>query len=195
MVISRKRRWAHRPGVLKATACRLDHRPITPHRSTTSPYCTSSSCTIPTMYNSYLGQQPPGQQGYQPQYQIPQQTGYTQPQQTTFQQQPPQFLQTQATGYLGTGGFQTPTPQQGQFGVPPVPAIPSQYVPQTPQMGMQPTGFQQQQPQFQQVQQQQPQPQQMQQQPTALSTPTGHQRTSSTAMGTSARIPNGNISP
>lgn len=187
----------HCPGVLKATACVLttDRSPLTHHYTTRHP-CTSSSCTIPTMYNSYLGQQPPGQQGYQPQYQIPQQTGYTQPQQP-FQQQPPQFLQTQATGYLGAGGgFQTPTPQQGQFGVPPVPAIPSQYAPQTPQMGMQPTGFQQQQqPQFQQIQQPQPQPQQMQQQPTAVSTPTGHQRASSTAMGTSARIPNGNISP
>ena len=148
------------------------------------------------MYNSYLGQQPQGQQGYQPQYQIPQQTGYSQPQQQQQQpqfqqqQQQPQFLQTQATGYFGGGGFQAQSPQPGQYGVPPVPTIPTQYAPQTPQLGMQPTGYQQPQ-QFQQIQQPLPQ-QQIQQPPTpAISTPTGHQRSTSTSMGTSARIPNG----
>jgi hypothetical protein len=53
-------------------------------------------------------------------------------------------------------------------------------------MGMQQTGYQPQQfqPQQQQIQQQPPPP------PT-VSTPTGHGRKTSTAMGTSARIPNG----
>jgi hypothetical protein len=145
------------------------------------------------MYNSYLGQQPQGQQGYQPQYQVPQQTGYSQPQQQQpqfqQQQQQPQFLQTQATGYFGGGEFQAQSPQPGQYGVPPVPTIPTQYAPQTPQLGMQPPGYQQPQ-QFQQMQQ--PLPQQQIQPPTpAISTPTGHQRSTSTSMGTSARIPNG----
>src|ERR1700685_2805464 len=105
------------------------------------------------MYNNYLGQQQPqGQQGYQPQYQSPQQTGYPQPlqqpplqqqqpPQQQFQQQQPQFLQGQATGY----GFQSPSIQPGQYGVPPVPAIPSQYASPAPQMGMQQTGYQPQQ--------------------------------------------------
>ena len=135
------------------------------------------------MYNSYLGQQPQGQQGFQPQFQNPQQTGYAQPpQQQQFQQQTP-ILQTQTTGYINTGGFQTQQPLQGQFGVPPVPAIPSQYASQV-QVGIQqPTGFQ--------PQQQQQQFQQQQQPPPVVSTPTGHQRNTSTTTGTSARIPNG----
>jgi hypothetical protein len=139
------------------------------------------------MYNSYSGQQPQGQQGYQTQYQVPQQTGYPQPQQQAppppqFQQQP-QFLPTQATGY----GFQSTVQQPGQYGVPPVPPIPTQYTAQAQPVGMQPTGYQPQ--QFQQVQQL---PAQQAPQPTPLSaSTTGHSRKTSTAMGTSARIPNG----
>jgi len=140
------------------------------------------------MYNSYLGQQPPqGQQGYQSPYQVPQQTGYSQPpqqQQPQFQQQP-QYLQNQATGY----GIPPSNLQQGQYGVPPVPAIPSQYVPQTQQVGIQPTGYQPQ--QFQQFQQTQQQPPAPTPPPAASSNVTGHSRKTSTAAGTSARIPNG----
>jgi hypothetical protein len=141
------------------------------------------------MYNSYLGQQPQGQQGYQPPYQNPQQTGYVQPQ-PQFQQQQPPILQSQATGYLGTAGFQSQPQLQGQYGVPPVPAIPQQYASQV-QVGMQPTGYQPPpQQQFQSMQQ--PQQQSMQQPPPpVVSAPTGHQRQTSTAAGTSTRIPSG----
>ena len=52
------------------------------------------------------------------------------------------------------------------------------------QLGVQPTGFQS------QYQQQLPPPPPPPQ-PTISATTTGHQRSSSTAMGTSARIPNG----
>ena len=134
------------------------------------------------MYNSYLRQQQPqGQQGYQPPYQIPQQTGYPQPppqqlQQPQFQQ--PQFLSNQATGF----GI-PPSNLPSGHGIPPVPAIPSQYVQQPQQIGMQP------QPQFSQVQ---PPPQRQQLQPSpAVSTPATPQKKSPSATGTSARIPNG----
>ena len=141
------------------------------------------------MYNSYLGQQQPqGQQGYQSPYQIPQQTGYSQPPQQQQQQaqfqQPSHFLQNQATGY----GLTSPNLQAGQYGIPPVPAIPSQYVQQPQQMGMQPTGMQPQ--QYQQLQQPAPQ-QQLQSVPLPVSTPATHNTKTSTPTGTSARIPNG----
>jgi len=140
------------------------------------------------MYNSYLGpQQTQGQQGYQqqPSYQVPQATGYAQPppQQQQLQQQP--FLQTQPTGYA----YAAPVQQPNQYGLPPVPAIPAQYAAQTGPIGVQPTGYVPQQ-QFQPT----PQPLQVQQpSPPVASAPTGHQRQTSTAMGTSARIPNGSL--
>jgi hypothetical protein len=122
------------------------------------------------MYNTnYLGQPPPGQQSYPPQYQVPQQTGY--PAQPV---QPPQggYLQPQSTGYFPQQGYPQQQQQYGVPPVPPVPPIPAQYGGQgqlgvqSPQLGVQNTGF---------VQQVSP----------------VHQRSSSTATGTSTRIPNG----
>ena len=104
-------------------------------------------------------------------------------QQPQFQQQP-QYLQNQATGY----GLAPTNLQPGQYGVPPVPAIPSQYAQQPQQMGLQPTGMQPQ--QFQQLQQP-PAQQQQSAPPLTVSTPATHNRKTSTATGTSARIPNG----
>src|SRR5579859_5904583 len=136
------------------------------------------------MYNAYLGQQQQqqqgGQQAYQPAYQNPQATGYLQqpPQQQPFQpQQQQQYLTGQPTGYLGAGGgFQSPSPQPGQYGAPPpVPAIPNQYLGQTASLTMPPTGYMQpQQQQFSGMQQ----PQQMSQPstPAVSTTTTGHQR-------------------
>ena len=146
---------------------------------------TQTQARVPGMYNGYLGQQrPQDQQGYQPGYQIPQQTGYVQPP-LQQQAQQTQFIPTQPTGY----GFQSPLAQQpGQFSViPPVPAIPAQYVSQASLPGIQTTGYT---PQpFQHLQQ--PQQQVPQNTPPTVSTPTGHSRQTSTAMGTSTRIPNG----
>jgi hypothetical protein len=157
------------------------------------------------MYNSYLGQQqqqqqqqqPLNPQGFQSPYQLPQQTGYQppyQPQQQQLQQQPTgqfpaqqAFLQNQATGYASIG--RAPSLVPGQYGVPPVPAIPSQYAPQQAQqqpMAMQPTGFQTPYGSFSG-----PSSSPMQQ-PAQSPTATGHSRKTSTAAGTSTRIPNGN---
>ena len=160
------------------------------------------------MYNSYLGQQPQQQQlnpqGFQSAYQLPQQTGYQPPpiqqqQQQQQQQHLPQqagpitpqqqqFLQSQATGY-GTVG-RTTSLVPGQYsGVPPVPALPSQYASQAQPVGIQPTGFPQQQyGSFAGPSMQQPTPHP---QPAQSPAATGHSRKTSTATGTSTRIPNG----
>ena len=165
------------------------------------------------MYNSYLGQQPQPQpqqplnpQGFQSAYQLPQQTGYQPPplQQQQQQQQPlpqptgpitpqqQQFLQGQAATYGSVGPATGLAP--GQYsGVPPVPAIPSQYASQAQPTGIQLTGFPQQQyGSFAGPSIQQPPPQS---QPAQSPAATGHRRNTSTATGTSTRIPNGLLTP
>jgi hypothetical protein len=158
------------------------------------------------MYNSYLGQQqqqqqqqqPPNPQGFQSPYQLPQQTGYQPPyqpqQQQQLQQQPTgqfplqqTFLQNQATGYANIG--RAPSLVPGQYGVPPIPAIPTQYAAQQTQqqqpMAMQPTGFATPYGSFSGPSSS---PMQL---PTQSPAATGHSRKTSTAAGTSTRIPNG----